>query len=80
MRCSIIRGTTASHSPISKPMEQDLLAINEKFDAKIAKAEETLSDLKARKQQKREQIRRYYEAVAKKAEIDAIIKEGKPVI
>lgn len=61
-------------------MEKDLLAINAKFDSKIADFEQKLSDLKAQKQQKRELIKQYYDAVDKKAEIDATISKGKPVI
>lgn len=61
-------------------MEQDLLDINAKFDAKIADLEGKLMELKARKQQKREQIKQYHDALVKKAEIDDIIRKGKPVI
>lgn len=61
-------------------MEQDLLAINAKYDPKIADLEERLANQKALKQNKREKVMRYYAALEKKAEIDAIIQEGKPVI
>lgn len=61
-------------------MEQDLIAINEKFDSRIAELESRLSELKALKQQKREQVKSYYEAMARRAEFDAIIKKGKPLI
>jgi len=61
-------------------MQNDLLAINEKFDAKIQDLEGKLSVLKTNKQKQREKVMRYYAALDKKAEIDAIINEGKPVI
>jgi len=61
-------------------MQDDLLAINAKFDPKIADLEEKLANQKALKQNKREKIMRYYAALEKKAEIDVIIQEGKPVI
>lgn len=61
-------------------MQDDLLAINAKFDPKIADLEERLANQKALKQNKREKIMRYYAALEKKAEIDVIIQEGKPVI
>lgn len=61
-------------------MQNDLLEINAKFDPKIADLEERLANQKALKQNKREKVMRYYAALEKKAEIDAIIQEGKPVI
>jgi len=61
-------------------MQNDLLEINAKYDAKIADLEEKLATQKALKQNKREKVMRYYAALEKRAEIDAIIQEGKPVI
>lgn len=61
-------------------MENDLLAINEKFDTKIKDLEERLSVLRANKQQKRERVMAYYAAIEKKKEAELIISEGKPKI
>lgn len=61
-------------------LEDDLAELNTKFDVKIQEAREKLDDLQSRKNLKHEKIVAYYDAVAKKDAIDAIISEGKPVI
>lgn len=61
-------------------LEEDLLEINTKFDAKIQEAHEKLDDLMSKKNLKREKIIAYYDALDKKDAIDAIISEGKPTI
>ena len=61
-------------------LEEDLLEIDTKFDAKIQEAREKLDDFMSKKNLKREKIIAYYDALAKKDAIDAIISEGKPTI
>lgn len=61
-------------------LEEDLIELNTKFDVKIQEAREKLDDLQSKKNLKKEKIISYYDALAKKDAIDAIISEGKPTI
>lgn len=65
---------------INEQRKADLLAINDKFDAKINDAEVKLQTLRTNKAKQVEKVKDYYDAVEAKEKAEAIISKGKPVV
>lgn len=58
----------------------DMLALNEKYDDKIAKAEDNIKIWQNKKRKEKKELEDYYNAFDMKEKAEAIISKGKPVI